>query len=233
MKYYIYISPLKVDMLFEQLPAPLKKKIAAELKIDLKILSTTITSQALSETTFSKLELVTGVLKKAGEVGDLTNPKEYFAGELDMAWGQPELADDPDSEKVVVFAGATNQQLVGLVGSKAHMLGEVGNPVHAYYSDANNLRMIAQSLPGISPHDREATKINMKDPTTAYAGQQSQYQRVEFLAKTFLAGAAPDYYSPYTEILFGSPLYVAFAKKFSGDDQTEKQRKSQWWKLSR
>lgn len=46
MKYYIYISSLKVDMLFEQLPAPLKKKIAAELKIDLKILIQRSTSPA-------------------------------------------------------------------------------------------------------------------------------------------------------------------------------------------
>lgn len=39
MKYYIYISDAKVDMLFPQVPHDIKKKVATEWKMDLKLLS--------------------------------------------------------------------------------------------------------------------------------------------------------------------------------------------------
>lgn len=37
MKYYIYISDTKVDMLYPQIPKPLLKRIASDLSIDLKL----------------------------------------------------------------------------------------------------------------------------------------------------------------------------------------------------
>jgi len=38
MKFYLYVSDAKVDMLFSQVPHELKKKVATEWKIDLKLL---------------------------------------------------------------------------------------------------------------------------------------------------------------------------------------------------
>jgi hypothetical protein len=38
-KYYLYISDSKVDMLLSQIPHETKKTIAAEFKIDLKLFS--------------------------------------------------------------------------------------------------------------------------------------------------------------------------------------------------
>jgi len=39
MKYYIYISDAKVDMLFPRVPHHITKKVALEFKMDLKLLS--------------------------------------------------------------------------------------------------------------------------------------------------------------------------------------------------
>ena len=38
MKYYIYISDAKVNMLLAQIPHNIKKKVATEFKIDLKVI---------------------------------------------------------------------------------------------------------------------------------------------------------------------------------------------------
>ena len=39
MRYYVYVSDSKVDMLYSQMPRGIRDRIAAELKIDLKVIS--------------------------------------------------------------------------------------------------------------------------------------------------------------------------------------------------
>ena len=58
-------------MLFDQIPSQIKKRIAAELKIDLGVFSTTIKTLPDSETTISKLQLVLKHLEREGEIGDV------------------------------------------------------------------------------------------------------------------------------------------------------------------
>ncbi|MCI0689871.1 MAG: hypothetical protein L0Y54_21920 [Sporichthyaceae bacterium] len=55
MKYYLYVSDRKVDMLFDQIPRRLRRRLAAEAKVDLKVASVTLTSAHDDHTRYSKL----------------------------------------------------------------------------------------------------------------------------------------------------------------------------------
>lgn len=210
MKYFLYISTLKVSMLFDQIPLSIKKRVAAELKIDLKVLSATFKGVNTSETTISKLQLVIKCLESENEIGDLWNPKDYFAGEAKMGWGAleyDEAINDEPKEGMVIFGGLREDMLpIGLIGSRAHMLGEVGRSVHAAYTFPSFVRKVADGI----RFERD------KDILTEPSGRgilftvgklivgKEDVERVEFVAKTF---------SLDKSLLLGSPLYVALSKK--------------------
>lgn len=214
MKYYIYVSKLKVDMLFDQIPLGIKHKVASELKIDLKLISATLKGQANLETTMSKLSFVIKTIETGGEMGDVWNPKDYFCGSINMCWAPLSFFfDETDKEGMVMFSGAVDQELrVGLIGSKTHMLGESGPSHFVEYAEATFCRKIAAGIRErkIAEGIRELSEKEIENlHGTAYAihemakFEQLRTQKVEFAAKTFLN---------YEDTLIGSPLYVALAK---------------------
>jgi hypothetical protein len=80
--YYVYVSDAKVDMLFAQIPRPVKKRIAAELKFDLKVVGLSLKQNPSDETRYSKVKFVSEYVDKHLEVGTLDQPRAYFRGEL-------------------------------------------------------------------------------------------------------------------------------------------------------
>src|SRR5436309_3024639 len=91
MKYYIYISDTKLDMLYPQIPKALLKRIASELSINLKLLGAEANIVAKNdqsnETRYSKVKIVTEYIEKHLDVGSIDAPSTYFKGTLPMAWG--------------------------------------------------------------------------------------------------------------------------------------------------
>jgi hypothetical protein len=210
MRYYIYISTLKINMLFDQIPLSIKHKVAAELKIDLKLLSATLKNSPTTETTISKLELITKSLEAEGEMGDVWNPKEYFCGVMNMGWGPPLFmhhCDEETEDQMVFFGGSPdNKLMVGLIGSQAHMLGEAGiNPVHASYARPSFFRKIAEEIRQIPLKEIEENLYGTRSATRQAAFHwKGETELVEFAAKAFITEE---------NLLVGSPLYVSFAKK--------------------
>jgi hypothetical protein len=97
---------------------------------------------------------------------------------------------------------------VGLVGSKAHLLGEQGTPVHAAYTRPEFLRMVADSLREPTSEEIEENMYGTYYATRRVAlFQETQTQPVEFVAKTFFHKEG---------IILGSPIYVALS-----DPQTD------------
>ena len=103
MKYYVYVSDSKVDMLLSQIPHEVKKKIAAEFKFDLKLLSVSRKSETESEENrFSRLDAVVTFIRQYGNLGSSDEPDEYIQDELLMRWGP--YGSDPKSP-LVYFGG--------------------------------------------------------------------------------------------------------------------------------
>jgi hypothetical protein len=72
MKYYVYISDTKVDMLYSQIPQNILRKIAAELNINLGIFSLSVKGKENQEKTrYEKLKIVVNYIEK--HIGVRTN----------------------------------------------------------------------------------------------------------------------------------------------------------------
>jgi hypothetical protein len=125
-QHYIYVSDTKVDMLAAQVPRRLRDQIAADLKLDVKVLAVSIKQAPAEETRYSKLALITRYLTHHGDVGTMDEPKAYFMGTLPMRWG--ELRDwkdrvGPAGSPAIYFVGETDATVVALGGSMRHVLG--------------------------------------------------------------------------------------------------------------
>jgi hypothetical protein len=137
MKYYIYISDAKVDMLFPQVPHDIKKKVALEFKMDLKLLSASRRTETESENNrIAGLETVADFIREYGNIGTVDKHNEYIGGFLQMRWDPFRYGVEEMS--VIYFGGETEWTFVGLGCSIHHVTGLrcIASP----RSPRNNLR---------------------------------------------------------------------------------------------
>ena len=125
MKYYIYISDAKVDMLLPQIPHDTRRKIATEIGFDLKVLSAKRKSETdIDDNRVTRLEAVVSFIREYGNLGTVDEPDEYFEGNLPLCLGPLQCDVESHTEpSVVYFAGRSTRTIVGLGGSARHMIG--------------------------------------------------------------------------------------------------------------
>lgn len=66
LRFYVYVSDAKVDMLLAQIPHGLMKRFAAELTIDLKLLRLSVTSREAPDRRFDRAALLSSFLSEQG-----------------------------------------------------------------------------------------------------------------------------------------------------------------------
>jgi len=218
-RYYVYVSDAKLDMLSPQIPPKIRDNLAAELKIDLKLLSLTVKSKDNEETRYSKLSLVTKYLHEHEDVGSVDEPGRYFEGSLPMAWGPIGMG------RGVYFGAITEHTILGLAGSPRHVIRSVdaGSVPWEATSAAPDLYDLLRST---SPTVVEAAPMMLGgavlglDPVAAEGvvrattGLSGPVQHLEFLAKRVADGFTdliPGYSSDRKRIVLGTPVYVAQA----------------------
>lgn len=217
MLYYVYVSDTKLDMLSSQIPPKIRDSIAAELKIDLKLLSLTVKSRDSEETRYSKLSLVTKYLREHQDVGSVDVPGQYFEGSLPMVWG-------PIGEgRGIYFGTITEHTILGLAGSPRHVIRpeSAGSVPSEATSAAPDLYELLRST---SPTAVEAAPITLsglvlgldsevtKGIMRATTGSRGPVQRLEFLAKRVADGTTDlilDYEGDRKRVVLGTPVYVA------------------------
>ena len=93
LKYYLYISQTKIDILHPQIPPNFLKKASADLKINLGIISSTIKASNIDTLLElpQKLAIVCQYLISTGEVGNTESPKSYIGGTLPLRYGAIKL----------------------------------------------------------------------------------------------------------------------------------------------
>jgi hypothetical protein len=146
LKNYLYISDIKLDALYTQIPQSLAERISAELKLDLKVASLTLKSTDNPEPVrMSKLRVVERYIDSHNRVGTVEDPgPEYFRGALPMQWGwlagsSTEWNNDPP---VVIFRGRQGKIIVTLVGSRRHVLGEMPPEAGPAWSTLPNIMAV-------------------------------------------------------------------------------------------
>jgi hypothetical protein len=119
-RYFIYISDAKLDLLYEQLRRnlPFAAEASAELKFKSYFGNIGLRLFQRRRTQAERINAVEEALRQNGLVGSPDAPLSYFAGTMNAA------SDGLAANKhAVVFYGEHGNALVGLVGSKKHMIG--------------------------------------------------------------------------------------------------------------
>nr|WP_232626870.1 SAVMC3_10250 family protein [Streptomyces alfalfae] len=112
MSYYLYVSGTKLDMLYEQIPPKLLKRLAVEAKVDLKVLSVAVQSPRADVTSYDKLDLVEAYLEREFDVSWMTEPRPWFRGDLELrvaGYGSPEgptFMTGRDGDTVIALIGS-------------------------------------------------------------------------------------------------------------------------------
>jgi hypothetical protein len=215
LRYYVYVSDTKVDMLYAQIPSRVRERLAAELKVDLKVLALSLSERPDQETRYSKVRLVSDYLVENARVGTVKDPAEYFSGAMPMRWGY--LGDRGD---LVYFGGRQGDTMVGLGGSARQVIGEAGSS-----TPTNSLTIgLVVALRGeVMLEEGELDEVDagesenrlmgttsmivtgMSGATSRMAGPE---ERLEFLARRLLFD---DREEEPTRMLLGTPIYVALA----------------------
>lgn len=203
LRYYVYISDSKVDMLLPQVDPAFAGKRSTELGINLKVVTGKRKVESDADR-IARLERVVRHIDDFCDVGTIDEPGQYFRGRLAMRWREA-------AGGVTYFAGATEDTVVGLGGSSHHIIG--GAP--------EKDRTFAPSmLPGLMPAmramlDDEAPESALELAYMANRQLRGDEQELEFIAKRLRHGP-----SPYPEldrgravnVVVGSPLFVALAE---------------------
>jgi hypothetical protein len=216
-KYYVYLSSTKIDMLFQQIPKDMRSKIEKELEIDLKLIKMSFAEKQLDDNLYSRLSIVTDYLEKYVGVGDVSSPTEYFKGSLFMHWA--EIASG------VIFWGAKlNNTAIGLGGSMSNVLGYTSTGVQIGHSHTPWLvALLSQEIESIIAPGFKALSQGAGHPivdeeierriihsTQDWAEDLylNSYQKCEFIAKKLR-------FTTYHQhkVLLGTPIYVAITEK--------------------
>jgi hypothetical protein len=218
-KYYLYVSDAKINMLFAQIPTRLAKRLSAELEVDFQIISLKPKSATQHDTRYSKLKVVERYLRCHENVGDVDRPGSYFGGSLALVY----TIVGPTA----VFFGKGTNTMVGLTGSAHHVTGNAGTPAVVSVDSISHLALpaVAGTLAKVSGEPESDPGKFAMDPASALAFVLSQTmgrrpQRVDFLASTMYQEDVPqkDWAVAYksevagiSHVLLGSPLYVALS----------------------
>ncbi|MFE6281095.1 DUF7019 family protein [Streptomyces sp. NPDC057877] len=216
LRYYVYISDAKVDMLLPQVDAGFARRRATEVVVSLKFVSARRSVETDAADRVARLERVVRYLDDFGDVGTVDEPGQYVRGRLPMRWGPLPLGPSP----LVYFGGRTERTTVGLGGASGHVLGAPA-PVPGAAPAEQELPFAPSTAPGLLAGLAAAVTTDGEPQPDALASVQlanrtlrGAEQEVEFLAKRLLHGP-----SPYPEldghdgmtVLLASPLFVALA----------------------
>jgi hypothetical protein len=185
-------------MFLEQISEPARRTIAAELKLDFKLISLTLSGpivdgQQRQRSRMAKLAVVEDYIRRNHELGDLTSARGYIVADAELDW------KPLDDNETVLFCGYQDKLLIVLGGSVSHLTG----------------RPSSSAQLGSHPHTIRAAVLGDPRATPADLGHNLQLaaravystpQPVRFIAHVIsrgpLAGDAQG------EYLLATPVFV-------------------------
>ncbi|MFI8992673.1 DUF7019 family protein [Streptomyces sp. NPDC053542] len=215
MRYYLYLSDAKLDMLFEQIPRKLLPRLVTEAKVDLKVVSFSVQRPQTELSRYDRLEIVEAYLEREYDVGWMTEPAFWFRGESGLRVSGADGAGGP-----VLMTGTDSDPVVVLIGSAHHVMGgeqpspELGRVGHSWLPSLH--RLLENSRPG--PRSMETPSLDTRSlddrgtlrDSLAFA-QQATGPAIwcEFLARQLMRGTVTGEEGRTREVVIGTPLYVA------------------------
>ncbi|MFE6161320.1 DUF7019 family protein [Streptomyces sp. NPDC056486] len=206
------MSGTKLDMLYEQIPPKLLKRLAIEAKVDLKVLSVAVQSPRADTTAYDRLDIVEAYLEREFDVSWMTEPRPWFRGDLGLR-----IAGYGDPAGPTFMTGREGDTVVALIGSGHHLIGQRTAPdtIQAAFSNLPSLFQLVQDdsrVDGRPVHEENAIRQVLE--FSASLTVPPVYG--EFLARRLLSGTVTGRDGRELRIVVGTPLYVALADEDHG-----------------
>lgn len=239
MKYYVYLSETKIQMLHAQITLGASRTREASIGFDIKVLKGHVTeARALPESAIPKLVEVIDELRRSELVGTITAPKQYVAGTLRMRWNTygSELFYDGLKSPITFWSYSDNQNypyegnVMALAGSKHNLLGQQSDGSTGSSSMTDLMtRWFLQNIDDpfdditevlkrveLGPDGNRHSLDDYDVANGAYLAATSGFgvtSNFEFLAKVLHVSDWPQGFrgSKTRRVILGSPVFVAYA----------------------
>ena len=219
MRYYLYISDAKVNMLLPQVPGALQRKVSAKFGFDIKLLSGSLeTERATLDNRVARLAAVETYLVENEPIGTPGQPASWIQGTVDA-----KFLDIGNGAILFVTGDATS--ILALGGSAHHLVGaatpeRVGIPFSFFPGLATQLTSLIDNRPDWLVGMDEKTLRSVLAPDVdqgfdawasvviwARAHAQAGVQKLQFLAKRLVTTKTQQ----DVTITMASPLFIASA----------------------
>jgi hypothetical protein len=225
-RFYLYVSDAKVDMLFEQMFRAQKRATKGQLTVKAGIFagSTESTTEDSGPDRDDKVRAIEKELFEQNLVGTPREPRDYFRGILPMRWGMyNDLELRPEGCPPLVYFGGVDPTvplIVGLGGSSTHVLGHAG--ATSTYSRSATPTLVRWLVSGLYNEDdveqrHRRVKAGLDGDLYESIGVALHYlrpptQQLEFLAKTLAVGKSYglEHMTGFAEttVVLGTPICV-------------------------
>lgn len=206
MRYYLYVSQAKLDMLFGQIPQKVLPRLVTEAKVDLKVVGVSVQRPGAELTRYHQLDIVEEFLAEEYDIGWMTEPSFWFRGDLGLRISVTRNGTGP-----VFMTGSDDNLVVALVGSAHHVIGQE-------HSSTPDLRTGGSWLPALQALLRQENTDTLNDQKTLRDTLLFSRQVTgpatwcEFLARRLMHGTVADRDGREWEVVIGTPLYVAMSE---------------------
>jgi len=226
MRYYVYVSDAKLELLLGQIPPKRLSRLAAEFTIDLKLVTMTVQTAAPPEATrYQRLAVVERAIERDEDVSGLEEPSVWFSGKL----GLRSMIYGGESTGLLLFTGMWNGTVIALIGSAHHLIGSGAAPeaVPIGYSGSmlptfftllerdqaewDDRHQVQESNRPLTRRDRPSDQQSLQQVIDCAEQITGPRQGYEFLARRLLLGTRLDPDGWPVRVLIGTPLYVALS----------------------
>lgn len=214
-RYFLYISDAKVDVLLPQVPGAIKKKVAAKLGFDIKLLSGAIeTERSTLDTRVARLCAVESYVLDHDAIGTPSEPSSWIRGEVSARFIGL-------GEGGILFVAEGASWILALGGSAHHLVGsakpeQLDIPMSFAPQLADRIRFLTEKKAHVilglpEEHLNLTTKAQGFDAWSEliFSARElaiSPAQNIKFLAKRL---GFRQYWD--RQVTLASPLYVELA----------------------
>lgn len=225
LRYYEYVSDVKLDFLSGQVPEKLLSRLAAELKVDLKVISATISTVPNQTSRYDKLRVLEKYLERNEDIGDVADPALWFRGDLRLR----SQVFGGLGTGLLLYVGAEGGTLVALIGSAHHLIGSgteaprsgigySGSSLPALFgvlrkddAEWSERLVLAESNYPLPAREPPGDQAALAEVVSWMSGLHGLPQSREFLARRLLRGTVTGRFGEPFDVVIGTPLYVALS----------------------
>jgi hypothetical protein len=235
MKYYVYVSPSKVDMLYSQIAAARPNAREATIGFDVKLLQGQIKqTRNAPEDSIGKISEVISQLRAHNLIGSIEDDRPYIEATLTMRWASYRGTFGQEVPPITFWGYSTFEYpfpglVLALAGSRGNVIGaQADGSAHSHSGTEAMAKWFLENLeepftelplelppplPGRFGYDGLSDDDIANCAWLAATQIRGPSAKYSFVAKVLHRSRWPNGFRSETDhIVLGSPIYVALAE---------------------